>query len=107
MCTDTLEPDDKGQAQQLQSSSPRQEGPSLYMDCSNMDEADSSHRSLQRLWRKTGRLIELVEEVRVGGWGGGTGWGWDGWGRLVATVPESKGLGDGYLGSPLGLKRSK
>ena len=29
---------------------------------------------------------------------------WDGWGGLVANVPESKVLGDGYLGSSLGSR---
>ena len=56
MFTDTLELDDKGQVcNSYESSSPRQERPSLYMDCSNMDEADSpGHRSLQRLGEKQG-----------------------------------------------------
>ena len=39
------------------------------------------------------------EADRIGGGGAGRGGelggGWDGWGRLVATVPESKVLGDG------------
>ena len=47
----------------------------------------------------------MVEEVQGRGVGGGVGGGgWDGWGRLVATVPESKVLGDGYLGSPSGSR---